>query len=533
MTLRTVPSTRSGRRYPERVGVALALAFALTCSGLGQEPEPDVPAPAIPPEVPDAAAKLPEPGEPGMPDDGTLTPELPPGAIPVRDFRRIAPQNLQDWMAEEAAEPTPVTEAPAPEPFTETNPDFSREVAMNQALSTGETLLGSLGGLGGMLTSPFLIGAPFIPGGDSAAQPLRPIRVGSLDLHAHATLGVVGSHVNGLQTGKDFSTSGLFQGGFTAELGRSGLSSLWLSYDIGVIYPESAAQSTQGGGNNGSNGLDQSFSLMARMVFPELRRLEFMLGVKYASLSGLERDTGDSSKRQIATASFTTNYRYSAKTSFNWSFSVPVRSFSDAVSSSGVTSTLFVTNEITRKTTIGLGYTFGTLDVDNGNDQIFHQALVRTTFAPTRFVLFDATLGVDFRDRGDSFATAPIVGLSATWDSQHGTSVSLAAERRIFNAASSVNTNFTSSSIVMRVGQRLRWGVIGLFTAGYDYTEYESIGSGGQGSRTDKLSYLSGTLVKRLNRHWNCALNVSVGKNESDARPFDYFQTTFKTSLEF
>ena len=533
MTFRTVPTTSRSHPYPDRIGVALALAIALTCSGLGQEPVPDIPAPAIPPGLPDAAAKLPESGEPGMPDDGTLTPELPPGAIPVRDFRRIAPQNLEDWMAEEAAEPTPVTESPTPETFTETNPDFSRDVAMNQALSTGESLLGSLGGLDGVLTSPFLIGAPFIPGENSAGQPLRPIRVGSLDLKAHATLGVVGGHVNGLQTGEDFSTSGLFQGGLTAQLGRSGLSSLWLSYDIGVIYPKSAAQSGQGGGGNGSSGLDQSFSLMAKIVFPELRRMEFLLGVKYASLSGLERDSGTSSKRQIATASFTTNYRYSAKTSFNCSFSVPVRSFSDAVSSSGVTSTLFVTNEITRKSTVGLGYTYGTLDVDNGNDQVFQQVLVRTTYAPSRFVLFDGTVGIDFRDQGDTFSTAPIFGLSATWDSRQGTSVSLAAERRIFNAASSINTNFTSSSIVLRLGQRLRWGVIGLLSGGYDYTEYDSTGSGGQGGRIDKLSYFSATLVKPMNRHWNCALNVSVGKNESEVRPFDYFQTTFKTSLEF
>ncbi len=515
------------------MGVALVLAVALTCSGLGQETDPETPAPVTPPELPDAAAKLPEPGEPGMPDDGTLTPELPLGAIPVRDFRRIAPQNLQEWMEEESAEPTPVTEPPTSESSTETNPDFSRDVAMNQALSTGETLLGSLGGLGDSLTSPFLIGAPFVPLGDSAAQPLRPIRWGSLDLSGRATLGVVGSHFNGLQNGDDFSTSGLFQGGISAHLGRSSLSSLWLSYDLGIIYPESAAQSRQGGGGDGASGLDQSFSLMAKVVFPELRRVEFLLGIKYASLSGIERDTGNGAKRQIATASFSTNYKYSAKTSFNCSFSVPIRSFSDAVSSTGATSTFFVTNQVTRKSSVGLGYTFGTLDVENGNDQVFQQVLVRTTLVPTRFVLVDGTVGIDFRDQGDTFSTAPIFGLSATWDSRQGTSISLAAERRIFNAASSINTNFTSSSVVLRLGQRLRWGVIGLLSGGYEYTEYESTGTGGQGSRKDKLFYFSGTVVKPLTRHWNCALNVSVGKNESEVNPFDYFQTTFKTSVEF
>jgi hypothetical protein len=203
------------------------------------------------------------------------------------------------------------------------------------------------------------------------------------------------------------------------------------------------------------------------------------------------------------------------------------------VSSSGITGTLFAHNQITKKTRLGLGYSVGKVDVDDGESQIYHQALLRLKYRPTRFVSCDATLGLDFRDAADSLTTTPIFGLSVIWDSESGTSVSLAAERRVFNAASAINTNFTSTSIVLSGAQRLGWGLIGTLAAGYEFSEYESIGAGGQGSRKDHLTFVSGGLVKLITHHWNVSLSCAAGINESDTTAIDFVQVTLKTALAF
>ena len=529
VTLRILPTHRRQHRHSDSWVPALALAFVLHCSGLGQEPAPETPPPAIPPQLPESVEK--------MPGDETLIPELPPGAVPIREYRRM-PGNVEDSMEEDADEPAPVTEAPEVEPPASANAELSRDVAMNQALSTGETLLGGLGGLDGLLTSPFSPGSLLSEFQYLSGKPLQPIRFGSLDVNMHASVGVLGTHVGGSLFGDKYSADPLFDAGFTALLGRNTLSSLWASYNIASSFPESPKQSRElgnggGSGGGGSGGVDQTFSLMANIVFPDLKRLRFVLGLDYASLSGFDRDTGGNAKRQIATALFIATYQQSKKSSLDWHVSAPFRLFSDAVSSSGVTSTVYETTQFTRKTRLGLGYTIGTLNVDEGKNQIYQQALVRWRYQPTRFLEFDVTGGLDFRDIDDSFRTTPIFGLSASWDSGKGTLVSLAAERRIFNAASSINTNFTSSSFVLRAAQRLGGGMIGTVSAGYEYTEYERVGAGGEGQRKDNLSYVAGGLQLPVSRHWSFSLNCSAGKNRSEVSAFDFVQTTLKTSLAF
>ena len=461
-----------------------------------------------------------------------MPPAAPPGAVPIRDLQQMDPQNLQQWLEDEASQPTPITEAPTPE-LMETSPDLTRDVAMSQAMSTGETLLGSLGGLGGSLSSPFLAGAPDSPIANAGAPVLRPIRLGSLDVNTHASLGVTGTHVGGVLYDDDYAVGGLFQGGVSALYGRDRLATLWLSYDLAGNYPDNPAQGRQRGSEGGTGGFDQNVSLVGSFTFPELRKVRFVFGAKYASLSGINRDTGGNSKRQIATGSFATSYEYSEKTSFNLNVSVPIRQFSDAVSSSGISSTLSAETEITRKTSLGLGYTFGSLQVEHGTNQIFHQGLLSLKYSPTHFLLFDLKAGVDFRDRGDSFATTPIFGLSTTWDSRHGTLVTLAAERRVFNAASAIDTNFTSSSIVLSAIQRFDRGVMGRISAGFEYSEYEGFGNGAKTSRTDKLTYVSAGVMVPLALHWNCSLSGSAGKNASDVAEFDFVQMTFKTTVSF
>ena len=516
------------------------MVIVFTVAGRGQENSQQLAPPAVAPPLPERGGKAPNMDRPKLPDDYLLLPEMPPAEFPTRELPRKTPRTLRELMDEEAAAPAPVLAPARPESPAPVNPlpDLSRDVAMNQALSTGESLLGGLGGLENLLLSPFSAQPSLSEFENAGARPLRPIRFGPFDVHLYGSIGVLGTHVGGALFGDKFSTSPLYNGGFTAVMGRNTLSSLWVAYNFASSFPEKPSQSrefaTRGGtGGSSSAGVDQTLSVMANLVFPELKRMRFVVGLDYASLSGFDRDTGGNAKRQIATALFIASYEQSNKTTFDWHVSAPFRLFSDAVSSSGVTNTFFATTQLSRKTRLGLGYTAGVVEADEGKNQFYQQGLVRWRYLPTRFLELDVTGGLDFRDIEGSFKTTPIFGVSATWDSGKGTLVSLAAERRIFNAASSINTNFTSSSIVLRVAQRLSWGMIGSVSAGYEYTEYERIGAGGEGQRKDKLSYVSAGLMVPVNRHWNFSLSCAAGRNVSNVTEFDFVQATLKTTLSF
>ena len=87
--------------------------------------------------------------------------------------------------------------------------------------------------------------------------------------------------------------------------------------------------------------------------------------------------------------------------------------------------------------------------------------------------------------------------------------------------------------MTLGVYQRFWQGVVGSLTAAYEYTEYESFGTGADSSRIDKLYYASAGAIVPLTHHWNCSLNTSAGKNDSGLSGFDFLQVTFKTTLNF
>jgi hypothetical protein len=163
--------------------------------------------------------------------------------------------------------------------------------------------------------------------------------------------------------------------------------------------------------------------------------------------------------------------------------SFPIRSFTNGVSSSGPETTLSVRNQITKKTNVGLSLTVGTLATqvngdpselrpdenpqDQSNDQVegdsgngtnaleegqegsrqtFERLLFHVSTSPTPRFSFDGSIGVEARTVSGSTTFNPTFGLGATWRPTNATSVSLAAESRIFSSAAALDTNYTSTS---------------------------------------------------------------------------------------
>lgn len=410
------------------------------------------------------------------------------------------------------------------EPEVAADQEVAQPPAMHQALGTGEALLGDLGGLSGEA-----VGSPF----STQAVPLAlPFRLGIVRFKPRLSAGVSAGSFERNGNRRDWisgSGLGLFQGSLQATFGE-GLSSAALLYNFGLSFR--GQERSSGSGSTGGLRFDQQLSFGAHLLFPEMKRVRFTIGLALADFSGLNRDVGNQTDRVLATLSLGASYAYSRKTSLGWHLSFPIREFSSGLSSRGLTNTLSINRQITRKTSLGIGYSTGFLGVQRGEDQVFQQVLFNVRSVPTIFLSFHGSVGVEYRQAGDSTFN-PIFGLGATWNSRRGTTVSLAAESRIFNSATAANTNFTSTSIGLRASQILGYGIVGSLYLGYEYSAYERVGKGGVSGRNDQLCTVSIGLSRPITKRWSSSLSVQFGKNWSNVQPFNYSQITFRTSYAF
>jgi hypothetical protein len=144
--------------------------------------------------------------------------------------------------------------------------EFRERIAMNQALGTGEALLGDLSGVPGNLESPFATRSP-------STGPK--IRLGAFEIQprAFSRCGVYspngGENESGASDGNDGGNDDgeldpFFQLGLLASFQRGQMTGV-LAYAIG-LNPQSGESS---GGGGGSNDLGQDLSLSTTFRLPQ------------------------------------------------------------------------------------------------------------------------------------------------------------------------------------------------------------------------------------------------------------------------
>ncbi len=497
------------------------------------ESAPEV-APVPPQDLPDKLPSNTMPdGElfPGpLRSDGRL-----PGLDPIEEIRAKASREkkAEEEIAEEAAVDRRKAQG------RETSEIARSSNAMNQALGTGDTILGGFSYVPGGLSSPFL---PAMP---SRAQPFQ---YGWGRLSAHAGAGIAAGRMSGTPTGEtDEGVLGFVQGGlaistgdpsmtsasgaFQAKPGRHMFASL--AYDFRYGFPD-PGEDEQSFGSGQSAGLNQRFSLATNFHAPGLRRLVFGMGFDFASVSGISRDFGADTDRYFATASFTASYELSRKTSLDFEMALPFRDFTDGINSRGVIGTISARTWLSPMLRTGLAYTLGKLTLEEGSNQSYQQATVLLNYSPTRFLHVNGTAGFELRDTGAGTDTTPVFGLGIGWNSLHGSTLSLSAERRIFNAASAADTNYTSTSIILSFSQKLWHRLSVSASLGYERAIYQNTETGEEANqREDDLFTFTLGLTIPITDQLGCSLEYTYGRNESEVSPFRSSQATFQASYAF
>jgi hypothetical protein len=299
-----------------------------------------------------------------------------------------------------------------------------------------------------------------------------------------------------------------------------------LSYAAGVqLLDQSSNQ----------NAFDNDIGLMATWRFPKLT-----LGVNssFQSLTGGSVDVGDRVRRTPFYIGITTHYPISDKLSLDVNGDYTLARFSGLLDSQEFRVQSFVNYQVTPKIQLGLGGSFGDLDVEQSPSQTYEQALLRVTYAATDKLGFNLSGGEEWRQFGgkDTGDANSIFGLGVSYALREKTTFTLDAHRRIYGSAALAGQDYIASGFVLGVGQQISYRLRANLSAGYEHTDYIASESGADASRKDNYFFA------RIGADWTVAswlgtgIYYEISDNESSgfgARSFNRNRVGIYASFRF
>lgn len=538
MPLPGVASKSNRLRLGAVVAVATIFSWPTICDTAEPPVKRDDPPPVIPRSDSDAAGAQPAPAPANvLPSGGAAQPlpdDLPALLDPTKPGVPSTPRRRVPVL-----EPLPEGEEAATDEFipmeeriieeTVAQPEFDvanyaienpiARTALTNIFGIAETFYDSFGRIPDPRTVAIL------PRG--AIEEARGFRLGPMSLRPVLSSSVIAYYDRvGAEKRRDEQVVSGFMSGVMGEkeTGR------YLTLDYGASH-------VFGADTDDDSKIDQSLFLSGHLL---IGKLKLGIGIDFANLSGYSRDVGAETQRDFLTIALTSSYQITPRISFDWDLAMPDGRYPGGGStaagigdSSGFTSTNFINYEYSPKTQLGLGFSTGYVEVEDAERQTFQQVLGRLTSAPTPFLNYSASVGVEFRDTGFRSTTNPIFILGAYWTPRERTAISLVAEQRVQNSAASTDENFLTSSVILTFSQQLGNRMHLSLAAGFEHAKYESVGTVDSSDREDRTYFGQMALSARVTDRFNVAATISYTKTESNVSPAEIAQFALHASFAF
>ena len=256
--------------------------------------------------------------------------------------------------------------------------------------------------------------------------------------------------------------------------------------------------------NTGENTVDHEATLSWRRKFA---KLAVDAAGKYQRTSGSTVDLGDRVPRDVVVARAGLVHEATAKvrvgTVVRWdSTTYREGAYSDyrEWAHDG-----YADYQVTEKFQLGLGGTYGRLEVDDGSEpQDFQRAMMRVRYAATGKLDVAGRVGSEFRQTEVGDTATPVFGLEATHDLTGKTSVRLLGVREVAASGSLEGQNYVrtgvSGGVTHRLSERLSVGLDG----GWEQYEYEAASKAALGlaDRTDNGVFVRPGFTYVLGDRW-------------------------------
>ena len=258
----------------------------------------------------------------------------------------------------------------------------------------------------------------------------------------------------------------------------------------------------------------------------EWKRLTIGLKARFQTMNLPDVDLSERVERHLFSGALTSKYDYSAKTSLELNFFNYVRDYAaDHVDTLEYRWQGWVNYQVRPKITLGVGFTYGLVDLSRGPDQSYEQVLARLRYRATEKVRFDLTAGGEIRDiRGVTSSNNGIFSLSVSYAPFDGTSVFLQGYRRTVTSASSSPANYNVTGVEAQIRQRFARRFYFVVAAGYQHVDYEFFAS--LGERRDEIFYIHPSLGMDVTAWLTCELGAEYRRDNSTSLKSDFAETT-------
>ena len=260
----------------------------------------------------------------------------------------------------------------------------------------------------------------------------------------------------------------------------------------------------------------------------EWKRLTLGIKARFQTQNLPDVDVGGRVERRVFTGVLSSKYDYSEKTSIEANFFNYVRDYLDAnrVDSVEYRSQEWVNYQVLPKITLGVGFTYGHVDLSDGPSQDYEQVLARTRYRATEKVQFDLSAGVEFRKvSGFGTKTNPIFSLGVSYAPFDGTSLFLQSYRRAVTSGGTSGVTYLVTGIEGQFRQRFARRYYFVVAVGYQNAEYDFTG-GNSGARTDKIFYVHPSVGVDVTKWLSCEIGAEYRQDDSSVSNLGFVETT-------
>lgn len=275
--------------------------------------------------------------------------------------------------------------------------------------------------------------------------------------------------------------------------------------------------------NSSENSFDHDVTLDGQY---EWKRLTLGLKARFQTMNLPDVDLGERVERELFTGALTSKYDLTGKTSIELNFFNYIRdNAGDRIDSVEFRGQAWVNYQVKPKITLGLGFSYGYVDLSRGASQSYQQVLSRLRYRATEKLRFDITAGAEFRDvHGIANRTNGIFSLGVSYLPFDGTSIYLQGYRRTVTSANFPPANYDVTGVEAQFRQRFAKRFYFVVAGGYQNVDYEYFASPSQ--RTDDVYYIHPSLGMDITSWLSCEVGGQFRRNDSTQQKNDFSETT-------
>ena len=236
-------------------------------------------------------------------------------------------------------------------------------------------------------------------------------------------------------------------------------------------------------------------------------------------------DASAPTRVNIFNTRLTAQYDLSGKMYLQGEFDSSIYFYPTQISDYTVSGGLYLYYNWSPKVSVGVGGTFGYNWVDDPTpNQSFEQVNARLNYQATAKLGLYASAGAEFRqfDGNRGTYTTPIFELGLTHHPFEGTTINLAAGRRIYNSGFLPNQDFADTYVVGRFQQRLFHRLYLGLGAGYENSDYFAAANNVSAPRNDDYWFIEPSVDVLITRWLNAGVYYLHREDNSNIDTFSF-----------